>query len=299
MSSTRSGVITAFDEKNQRGVIDRRFKFTAHDAYGESFAWLAAGNAVDYEVDKNYAKRIRLPGFVLPDYYGLMGEGKWADACSMHVNTCVRLMFPDVEDSKRRELLFDRECLFSVTDSEAAAYTAQLAKGIVPAARIVVDATGCGGGNTIGFSKFFSQVISVEMNSKRAQFISNNVRVLGCENVEVVNGDYVELMSQLIQDIVFIDAPWGGREYKRSETIMLELSGVTLVDISIRLLDSCSLLILKVPFNFDFKSLESGAGFPIPRVECGKNTTLCFVSKLASADSISSILSSRKRKSPE
>ena len=51
---------------------------------------------------------------------------------------------------------------------------------------------------------------------------------LGKRKVETFNLDYVEHFTKVKQDIIYIDAPWGGKEYKYHKRLALSLSNVDL-----------------------------------------------------------------------
>lgn len=77
----------------------------------------------------------------------------------------------------------------------------------------------------------FASVSSVEMDADRVMDLRHNVdcimglassQGLSAATVTTHQGDYVELMKQLEQDIVFIDPPWGGPAYKDGQGGLLE-----------------------------------------------------------------------------
>ena len=60
----------------------------------------------------------------------------------------------------------------------------------------------------------------------------------------------INIYNKINQDIVFIDAPWGGVNYKYKKTIKLYLSQKCIVKLS-NLIKS-KLVVLKVPINYNF-----------------------------------------------
>ena len=90
---------------------------------------------------------------------------------------------------------------------------------------IITDATAGIGGNTISFANNFFKVNAIEINKKRFDFLKNNINVYNFNNVEIINNDYIKIMKTLKQDIVFIDPPWGGRNYKNINLLNINLSG--------------------------------------------------------------------------
>ena len=120
---------------------------------------------------------------------------------------------------------------------------------------IITDSTAGIGGNTISFSKNFKNVNSIEIDKKRFEFLKNNINCYNLENVNLINCDYLNIMENLIQDIIFMDPPWGGRGYKKKQSLNLKLSGIPLEDICIKLKKLAKILVLKLPLNYNLQSL--------------------------------------------
>ncbi|KAJ3251230.1 Trimethylguanosine synthase, partial [Boothiomyces macroporosus] len=104
----------------------------------------------------------------------------------------------------------DMEGWFSVTPEQIAIHLANRLKG-----GTIIDAF-CGvGGNTIQFAKKCDKVIAIDNNKTRLECAKHNARVYGCENIEFIHGDYMQL--DLKADKVFLSPPWGGISYNQSE----------------------------------------------------------------------------------
>ena len=121
---------------------------------------------------------------------------------------------------------------------------------------IITDATANVGGNTIAFGKSFKQVNAVEIVPEHCKMLENNVKVYKLKNVKVHCGNYLNIMNKLKQHVVFIDPPWGGRDYKKHKSLKLYLytddnKKVILEDVINKIKD-VELVVLKVPYNFDF-----------------------------------------------
>ena len=68
------------------------------------------------------------------------------------------------------------------------------------------------------------------------------------------------------QDVIYIDAPWGGKEYKKSNNISLYLSGMEISEFYSKYLDRASLFIFKVPLNYKISNFEN-AGISLINVK--------------------------------
>ncbi|EGZ24954.1 hypothetical protein PHYSODRAFT_554948 [Phytophthora sojae] len=116
---------------------------------------------------------------------------------------------------------------------------------------VVTDGTACVGGNVLSFCDFFTHVNAIENDSTRVQMLRHNLQVLKKTNARCIHANYLDVMLELQQDVVFLDPPWGGPEYKDLEKVDLFLGGLPLHEICARLQGSAKCIVLKVPSNFD------------------------------------------------
>ncbi|KAG6965985.1 hypothetical protein JG688_00006973 [Phytophthora aleatoria] len=116
---------------------------------------------------------------------------------------------------------------------------------------VVTDGTACVGGNVLSFCDFFTHVNAIENDSTRVRMLRHNLQVLQKTNAKCIHANYLDVMLELEQDVVFLDPPWGGPEYKDLDKVDLFLGGSPLHDICTRLQASAKCIVLKVPSNFD------------------------------------------------
>lgn len=125
--------------------------------------------------------------------------------------------------------------------------------------KTIADLTGNVGGDTILFALNFKQVKSFELNRENFEALENNVKVFDLKNVELKEGDSTKLYDGNT-DVVYIDAPWGGPEYKEKKELDLFL-GTQRVDLYIhKLMKSAQhpmFAFLKVPSNYNFSRLDA------------------------------------------
>jgi predicted RNA methylase len=121
----------------------------------------------------------------------------------------------------------------------------------------VTDCCANNGGNTINFALKFYKVNSVEINKDEFDILSHNVKTYKLKNVKLIHDDYLNQMMLLKQDVVFIDAPWGGTQYFRKKNLDLYLGEMNIIDIVKKLYDknAFKLCVLKVPKNYNFNNL--------------------------------------------
>lgn len=135
----------------------------------------------------------------------------------------------------------------------------------------ILDGTANVGGDTIRFGMNFNKVISVELNLQNFEVLKNNVEVYNLKDkTEIINGDITKVWNdvQLFTDVLFLDPPWGGKDYierrvgssDEEEVLNLFLSGMTISEFVGRVLlspNKPSYVFLKLPVNYDINSFKN------------------------------------------
>lgn len=184
-------------------------------------------------------------------------------------NDKASFFFRNLPESVRAKLQFDKEALYSVTDSVSAdAMTSILSKlpGLPePSKMSITDITACVGGNVISFARTFGKVTAIEIDPTRAKMLLNNVTVAlppeYSSRVEVRRGDGVQEATKQWQEIIFMDPPWGGLEYGKTKNLHLFLSGRDIAVLTRDLfLSQADYVAVKAPVNFDVDSFRDDIG---------------------------------------
>lgn len=160
-------------------------------------------------------------------------------------------LFRFVETTIRNKLQLDNEALYSTTDQLTADKITKDLLKIVPRNSTITDATACVGGNTYSFAQAFRNVEAIEKDPVRASMLRHNMAMLGMKNVTVKCGDALKLVPASHHDLIFLDPPWGGPNYKQRLKVDLELSDVPLSSICNEFANHTKYIALKVPMNFD------------------------------------------------
>lgn len=183
------------------------------------------------------------------------------------MNYCIssnKKLFPKTNEksnSKYKELMSDEVGRYSISLPKDAEIITSLIEfhinklNLVSNNLILTDSTAGVGGNTISFSKKFKSINSVEIDKKRFEFLKNNIKCYDLKNINLLNSNYLNIIDNLIQDVVFLDPPWGGRGYKKKECLKLKLSEVPLENICKKLRKLTKMLVLKLPLNYDLDSI--------------------------------------------
>lgn len=132
---------------------------------------------------------------------------------------------------------------------------------------IITDATAGIGGNSILFAEKCKQVNCIEIHELHCKILNHILQLHNFENIKVYNYNYLNIYNSIEEDIVFLDPPWtwdvDPRKYHHYDKLQLYLKNnikqkINIIEI-IKLLavKKTRLVVLKVPYNFDFNTLYS------------------------------------------
>ncbi len=180
------------------------------------------------------------------------------------------ILFPKINGVNVEDLKVDWDCVSFITppyDSKRIAriiikhikkYKA-LTKDVT-----VVDATACVGGDTIMLCSTFGKVIAIELDTMRHDNLAHNIKQYKFNNVELLNGDSTIIIPQLpIIDVIFLDVPWGGKDYKLQEKLRLDFGNFSLEQFILncfnKQISQCppKVVVSKMPKNYDIEFFES------------------------------------------
>ena len=128
---------------------------------------------------------------------------------------------------------------------------------------VITDATANIGGNTISFYlNGLTSVNAVEMDKLTCEILKHNLSVYQLPTQNVHCCDYLSIYKQLVQDVVFLDPPWGGPDYKKVTLLDLYLGEnhvVNIIDICAELFEEnkVKMIVLKLPINYNLPGLMS------------------------------------------
>lgn len=125
----------------------------------------------------------------------------------------------------------------------------------------IIDANAGVGGDTISFSKYFLNVYGIEKNNIHFNVLENNIKALDLENVNLYQGNFMKVIfkENIInsKNILYMDPPWGGPDYKKQEKVNLEIeldqpNEMLLHDVINKFYNYFDIIILKSPTNLNF-----------------------------------------------
>ena len=119
---------------------------------------------------------------------------------------------------------------------------------------VITDGTANIGTDSIHMANVFKNVNAIEFSKINFDALQNNVNILNNkQNMICLNGDTNEIIKSLTQDVIYIDAPWGGRNYKNFNKLKLYLGEVEILDFYINNRGKAKYFIFKIPYNYDFE----------------------------------------------
>ncbi len=122
----------------------------------------------------------------------------------------------------------------------------------------ITDGTAGAGGDTVNFSNNFKYVMGVEVKKETFKLLTKNCEHFKCKNVTLINDDYSTLYDKLRQDIIYLDPPWGGPEYKFKKEIILSVGKYSLKQIIDKIAKDklCKYIFVKMPYNCNIKGIK-------------------------------------------
>lgn len=123
---------------------------------------------------------------------------------------------------------------------------------------VLTDATAGNGGDTITFARLFKHVNAVEIDKAEFEVLKYNIERTIFDNYTLYNEDYLKIIGKLKQDIIYLDPPWGGPNYKFNNSMSLYISDTNIADICIDIFisDIAKLVAIKTPTNFAFEEFQ-------------------------------------------
>jgi len=147
----------------------------------------------------------------------------------------------------------DVEGMFSLSYKEDADILSNIIKDKFGDIKIL-DGTSGIGGNGISFGLHFSNLIAIEINKERFKYLQNNIKSFNI-TAKLYDDDMLNHLND-DYDLIFIDPPWGGPNYKLEKIISLSLGNIKLEDLTKKIKDLNKIIIYKLPFNYNLNEFS-------------------------------------------
>lgn len=160
--------------------------------------------------------------------------------------------FPDKHDLKKNKILISDFSMRYISKPDMSSFITSKIKEKVGENIIITDAMANVGGNTINFVTHFKFVNAIEINKVSFDCLKNNIELYAdTDNYKLYNANYLEIAEDLIQDVVFVDPPWGGSFYKYYTSIHIHFNSISLSTLVSVL--KTRYVVLKLPFNMNLQ----------------------------------------------
>jgi len=191
-----------------------------------------------------------------------------------------RKIYSNVKKSDLDKLIFTEESLYSVSKIKGSKFLIDVIKQYYRELKklILTDATANVGSDTINLSYHLKKVNAIEIDEINYRALVNNINVLKIRNIETFNSDSNKIISNLKQDIIYVDAPWGGRDYKNKKKLDLYLGNINISQFYLNNKDYAKLFIFKVPYNYNLELMKKVSKVDIHKfIKNGKLSYLILV----------------------
>ena len=169
-----------------------------------------------------------------------------------------KLIFENLQLEQFNKLLFTDESIYSSSKVEGS----KLLKNIIfenlkDENITITDGTANIGTDSIYLSNYFKNINSVEISNINYQALTNNINVFKTNNIKPILGDILNEINNLHQDVIYIDAPWGGRNYKKNDNMKLFLGNMEILDFYKEFKNKAKIFVFKIPYNYNFEYLKN------------------------------------------
>jgi 16S rRNA G966 N2-methylase RsmD len=183
----------------------------------------------------------------------------------MHKKIYYNKLFPKLNGVILKNLQIDDESVSYITTPYEANKIASIIEDhsnkYKPNCEIsIIDGTGGVGGDTIAFCGKFGNIISIEENIERSKLLSHNIQQYCFKNITIINGDSTLIIPKILDiDVIYIDPPWGGRDYKKKDKLLLNFGNYAIEDFVINCFTNDDIITkplifaLKMPKNYDLQ----------------------------------------------
>ena len=172
-----------------------------------------------------------------------------------------RKIYSNVKKSDLDKLIFTEESLYSVSKIKGSKFLINVIKQYFNETKkvILTDATANVGSDSINLSYNLKKINAIELDDINYKALVNNINVLKVRNIETFNSDSNKIISKLKQDIIYVDAPWGGRDYKTKKKLDLFVGDFNISQFYFNNQDFAKLFIFKVPYNYNLELMQKVA----------------------------------------
>lgn len=165
--------------------------------------------------------------------------------------------------NKNKSLRFTDVSLYSTTPYYQSLYLSDLLLNYYSPntlkEKIITDLGACIGGNVWSFAKKTKYCFAIEISKLHCDIMKDNMKLLDINNITIYNKNYFDIKDDIKQDLMFLDPPWGGLDYKKNVTLnYIYNNKIISLDelIDNYLINTCEFIMIKVPKNISDELLN-------------------------------------------
>ena len=163
-----------------------------------------------------------------------------------HVKQYIIKLFPPTNNIYN--LLINKVGIYSLTKQhESDQILAIISKHIDTKNATLLDATSGIGGFILNMYKYFKYIYGYEINKTQYKILEHNCNIYKITNLTLYNDNYTKYINREFVDVVIIDPPWGGIDYKNHTQLNLSLGELSIEELINHI--EYKLLLLKLPSN--------------------------------------------------
>ena len=126
---------------------------------------------------------------------------------------------------------------------------------------IISDCTAGCGGDSISFLNKFKKVYSFEKNLIRYYYLLNNIKQYKLtQKSHIYCSNFMKILKDIEDhDIIYLDPPWGGKDYYKLKQLKINISNISLESYILDFIKDKDtkkvpqIIILKLPCNYDLR----------------------------------------------
>ena len=252
---------------NKNSIIDKHFLHFFNDVYNEHNKLIELHNKRITNINLNNIDSILCNNITkCIDFckkYDIQINKLYDNYKPLNYNSIIKKYFPYKHNINMNNIQLSIDSIFSITKPELTIKIAKLINKYMSTVDYIIDGTSNIGSTTIVLSEYFKYIYAIEINNITFNNLKINIDVYKLNNVLPILDDITQFMTdnsklkKINYDInkycLFLDPPWDGSYYNIYDNVDLFLSNINILDFIKTI--KIKYILLKVPFNYNFKKL--------------------------------------------
>ena len=145
-------------------------------------------------------------------------------------------------------IMINKQGIYSLTKiNDAHKITNIISKYIDISKSTLLDATAGIGGFILNMHTHFKFIYGYEIDKTQYTLLQHNCDIYGITNVKLFNENYMQNINKNKADVILVDPPWGGLDYKNHSVLNIELGEYEMNELIDMI--QCKIILFKLPSN--------------------------------------------------